>query len=243
MRKLLCLVLWISVAGGVGLVAAWLPDALAEIEYFRATEFRVVGARLIETQEILETAAIPWYASVFDATDSWEGRLERHPLVRRVRITKDLPRTLVLTVEEREPVALVAGALLDPVDRDGQVLPLSPAAYRMDLPLLRADRSFEDLSVSQLRILAVEVERLTADDPSFMSSVSEIALDDKGDATAVVEGDVRLRFRPPLSHRRLRDGLTALDDAGRRRPGQQTAIVDLRYADQVVVSYQGRSGQ
>jgi cell division protein FtsQ len=243
MRKLLRLVLWISVAGGVGLVAAWLPDALAEIEYFRATEFRVVGARLIETQEILETAAIPWYASVFDATDSWEGRLERHPLVRRARITKDLPRTLVLTVEEREPVALVAGALLDPVDRDGQVLPLSPAAYRMDLPLLRADRGFEDLSASQLRILAMEVERLTADDPSFMSSVSEIALDDKGDATAVVEGDVRLRFRPPLSHRRLRDGLTALDDAGRRRPDQQAAIVDLRYADQVVVSYQGRSGQ
>jgi hypothetical protein len=113
----------------------------------------------------------------------------------------------------------------------------------MDLPLLRADRGFDDLSVSQLRILAMEVERLTADDPSFMASVSEIALDDKGDATAVLEGDVRLRFRPPLSHRRLRDGLTALDDASRRRPGQQTAIVDLRYADQVVVSYQGRSGQ
>jgi hypothetical protein len=87
----------------------------------------------------------------------------------------------------------------------------------------------------------MEVERLTADDPSFMAAVSEMALDDKGDATVVVAGDVRVRFRPPLSHRRLQDGLTVLDDAGRRRPNQRTTIVDLRYADQVVVSYKRRS--
>ena len=243
MRKLLRVALWLSVAGGVALAAAWLPDALAEIEFFRATEFTVVGARLIKADEVLESAAIPWYASVFDVTDEWESRLEVHPLIRRAEITRDLPRTLVVTIEERQPVALVAGTLLDPVDRDGQMLPLDPAEHRMDLPLLRAGSGVEDLNTSQLRILAMEVERLTADDPTFMASVSEIALDDKGDATVVVTGDVRVRFRPPLSHRRLRDGLTVLDDAARRRPDRKTAIVDLRYADQVVVSYQVWSGK
>ncbi len=242
MRRLLRVGLWLCVAGGVALAAAWLPDALAELEYFRATEFRVVGARIVEEDEVLEAASIPSYASVFDATDSWERRLERHPLIRRAKITGDLPATLVVTVEERVPVALVANALLEPVDRDGQVLPLDPGEHRMDLPLLRADQGMARLSTSQLRILAIEVERLTADDPSFMAAVSEIALDDKGDATAIVEGGVRVRFRPPLSHRRLRDGLTVLEDAGRRRPAQRAAIVDLRYADQVVVSYDPLGG-
>ena len=237
MRRLLRVGLWLGVAGGVALAAAWLPDAAAELEYFRATELRVVGARIVEEDEVLETASIPSYASVFDAADSWERRLERHPLIRRAKITRDLPATLVVTVEERVPVALVANALLEPVDRDGQVLPLDPGEHRMDLPLLRADQGMTRLSMSQLRILAMEVERLTADDPSFMAAVSEIALDDKGDATAIVGGGVRVRFRPPLSHRRLRDGLTVLEDAVRRRPDQRAAIVDLRYADQVVVSY------
>jgi len=242
MRRLLRIGLWLSVAGGVALAAAWLPDALAEIEYFRATEFDVVGNRIVDLDQVLETAAIPPYASVFDMADSWEARLEQHPLIRKAEITRVLPRTLVLTIEEKVPVALAAGLLLGPVDRDGQVLPLDPAEHRMDLPLLRAAGTLGDLSTSQLRILAMEVERLTKDDPSFMAAVSEIALDEKGDATVVVEGDVHVRYRPPLSHRRLRDGLTVLEDAGRRRPGQQTAIVDLRYADQVVVSYHGRSG-
>ncbi len=241
MRRLLRAGRWLSVAGGVALAAAWLPDALAELEYFRATEFRVVGVRIVDVDEIIETAAIPGYASVFDAADSWERRLERHPLIRRAEITRDLPATLIVTVEERVPVAFVANTLLDPVDRDGQVLPLDPSEHRLDLPLLRADLGATELTRSQLRILALEVERLTADDPSFMAAVSEIALDDKGDATVIVDGNMRVRFRPPLSHRRLQDGLAALEDAGRRRPNQRATIVDLRYADQVVVSYR-RSG-
>ncbi len=241
MRKVLRIGLWLAVAGGVALAAAWLPDALAELEYFRVTDFSVVGARIVDVEEIIETASVPLYASVFDAADAWERRLEEHPLIRRAKITGDLPATLIVTVEERVPVALVLNTLLDPVDRDGQVLPLDPSEHRLDLPLLRADHGLEGLTTPQLRILAMEVERLTADDPSFMAAVSELALDDKGDATVVVEGDVRVRFRPPLSHRRLRDGLTVLQDAERRRPDQRAAIVDLRYADQVVVSYQRRS--
>lgn len=241
MRRLLRIGLWLSVAGGVALAAAWLPDALAELDYFRATEFSVVGSRIVDVEEIIATASIPRYASVFDDVHSWERRLERHPLIRRARITRELPETLILTVEERVPVALVANALLSPVDRDGKILPLDPSEHRMDLPLLRADLGGGELSTSQVRILAMEVERLTADDPSFMAAVSEIALDDKGDATVVVAGDVLVRFRPPLSHPRLRDGLTVLKDASRRRPDQRAAIVDLRYADQVVVSYASRS--
>jgi len=59
-----------------------------------------------------------------------------------------------------------------------------------------------------------------------MAAVSEITIDDKGDATAIVEGGVRIRFRPPLSHRRLRDGLTVLEDADRRHPDRRAAIED-----------------
>ncbi len=237
MRKLLRVTLWGLVAGGVALAADWLPDALAELEFFRARDYRVTGTRLLQEQQVLATAAISPLASVFDDLTSIELRLERHPLIRRARVTAELPGTLVVTIEERIPVGFVAGPVLEPVDRDGQVLPLDPVEHRLDLPVLIKAGGRGALSPTQLRVLAMEVDRLAADDPTFLAAVSEIAIDDRGDATAAVSGDLLLRFRPPLSNRRLRDGLAVLEHAVQRHPDKTAAVLDLRFEDQVVIGY------
>ena len=237
MRKLLRVTLWGLVAGGVALAADWLPDALAELEFFRARDYRVSGTRLLQEQQVLATAAISPFASVFDDLTSIELRLERHPLIRHARLTAELPGTLVITIEERTPVGFVAGPVLEPVDRDGQVLPLDPVEHHLDLPILIRAGGGGALSPTQLRILAMEADRLAADDPTFLAAVSEMAIDDRGDATAAVSGDLLLRFRPPLSHRRLRDGLAVVEDAILRRPDRRAAVLDLRFEDQVVVGY------
>ncbi len=237
MRKLLRVTLWGLVAGGVALAADWLPDALAELEFFRARDYRVSGTHLLQEQQVLATAAISPLASVFDDLTSIELRLERHPLIRHARVTAELPGTLVITIEERTPVGFVASPVLEPVDRDGQVLPLDPVEHRLDLPILIRAGGGGALSPTQLRVLAMEADRLAADDPTFLAAVSEMAIDDRGDATAVVRGDLLLRFRPPLSHPRLRDGLTVVEDAILRRPDRRAAVLDLRFEDQVVVGY------
>jgi len=237
MRKLLRMTLWGMVAGCVALAADWLPDALAELEFFRARKYSVAGAHLLEEQQVLAVAAISPFVSVFDDLTSIELRLEQHSLIRRARVTTELPETLVITIEERIPVGFVASPMLEPVDRDGHILPLDPVEHRLDLPVLIRTGGRDVLSPSQLRVLAMEVDRLAVDDPVFMAAVSEMGIDDRGDATAVVSGDLLLRFRPPLSHLRLRDGLAALEDAVLRRPDQTAAVLDLRFEDQVVVGY------
>ena len=237
MRNLLRIPLWGLVAGGVALAADWLPDALSELQFFRAREYRVDGIRLLEEKQVLAVAAISPFASVFDDLTSIELRLELHPLIRRAQVTAELPGTLVVTIEERIPVGFVAGPLLEPVDREGQVLPLDPVEHRLDLPVLMGAGGDATLSRSQLRVLAMEVDRLAADDPTFLAAVSEMAIDDSGDATAVVSGDLLLRFRPPLSHLRLRDGLAALENAVSRQPNQTVSVLDLRFEDQVVIGY------
>ena len=237
MRRLLRIALWGAIAGGVALAAAWLPDALAELEFFRAREYRVAGTRILEEEQVLAAAAISPFVSVFDDLTSIERRLEQHPLIRRARVTAELPATLVVTIEERIPVGFVVSPVLEPVDRDGEILPLDPFEHRLDLPVLVGAGEGAALSPSQLQILAMEADRLAADDPTFLAAVSEMAIDDRGDATAVVSGDLLLRFRPPLSHLRLRDGLTVLEDAILRRPDRRAAVLDLRFEDQVVVGY------
>ena len=237
MRKLFRVTLWGLVAGGVALAADWLPDALAELEFFRARTYRVAGVRLLQEQQVLAVAAISPYVSVFDDLTSIELRLEKHPLIRRARVVAELPGTLLVTIEERTPVGFVAGPVLEPVDRDGQVLPLDPVEHRLDLPLLTRAGGDTALSPSQVRVLAMEVDRLAKDDPAFLAAVSELAIDDRGDATAMVSGDLLLRFRPPLTHLRLKDGLAALEDAVLRQPKQTAAVLDLRFEDQVVIGY------
>ena len=241
MRRLLRVALWGMIAGGVALAAAWLPDALAELDFFRAREYRVAGTRVLEEEQVLAAAAISPFVSVFDDLTAMERRLEQHPLIRHAHITTVLPNTLVFTIEERTPVAFVASPVLEPVDRDGEVLPLNPVDHRLDLPVLVRAGGLGALSTSQLQILAMEVDRLAADDPTFLAAVSEMSIDDRGDATALVtalvSGDLLLRFRPPLSHRRLSEGLDVLEDAVRRRPNQRASVLDLRFDDQVVVAY------
>ena len=136
-----------------------------------------------------------------------------------------------------EKVCRVANPVLEPVDREGHVLPLDPAYHRMDLPVLFRAGGGAALSSSQLQVLTLEVDRLGGDDPTFLAAVSEIAIDDRGDATALVGGDLLFRFRPPLSHGRLRDGLTVLEDAVRQRPDRRVAVLDLRFEDQIVLRY------
>ena len=242
MRKLLRVVaLWGTMAGGVALAVAWLPDALAELELFRAREYKVVGTRLLEGNQVLAAAAISPFLSVFDDLTPIEQRLAQHPLIRRAHVTTELPATLVVTIEERVPVGFVVSPVLEPVDRDGEVLPLDPVEQGLELPVLIGAGGAAALSPSQRRILAMEADRLASDDPTFLATVSEIAIDARGDVTAVVtelvSGDLLLRFRPPLSHRRLHDGLTVLEDAIHRRPDQRAAVLDLRFEDQVVVGY------
>ena len=241
MRKLLRVALWGAMAGGLALAAAWLPDALAELELFRAREYKVVGTRLLEEKQVLAAAEISPFLSVFDDLTPIEQRLAQHPMIRQARVTTELPATLVVTIEERVPVAFMVGPVLEPVDRDGEVLPLDPVEHGLDLPVLTGAGGRAALSPSQLRILAMEVDRLASDDPTFLAAVSEMAIDASGDATALVtelvSGDLLLRFRPPLSARRLREGLTVLEDAILRRPDEIVAVLDLRFEDQVVVRY------
>ena len=161
-----------------------------------------------------------------------EQRLTQHPLIRRAHVTTELPATLVVTIEERVPVGFVVSPVLEPVDRDGEVLPLDPVEQGLDLPVLIGAGGAAALSPSQRRILAMEADRLASDDPTFLATVSEIAIDARGDVTAVVtelvSGDLLLRFRPPLSHRRLHDQILRGERGGPRRPAPPKGPQDSR---------------
>lgn len=218
-------------------IAVGTPLALRKIESFEVREVRLEGARFLDRTEAIRTAGIGAGASVWDDSSEWERRLGEHILVERAQVKRQLPNTLVLEVEESTPVALLPMPTLEPVDRHGRVLPIDPARYRLDLPVLQAsaDPARADFSSStELKVLLGEVVRLREIDPELIRRASELAIDPRGDVIVrLFSPDVEIRYRPPIQATRLAEGLHALSDALKRT--EDVRVVDLRFDGQVVV--------
>jgi hypothetical protein len=242
MARGLRLLLALCVVLGFAWGASWIPRALAGLDLFRVTEFRLEGTHYLTLREAVEAASVPAEASIWDEPDLWEDRLRAHPLVREVRVRRKIPGTLVLEIQEHEPVGLVPMPTLEPVDATGRPLPIDPAVHTLNLPVIRLDPAPEAgerwITPAGLRLMASELARIGQMDPGLMSTVSEIGLDERGDIV-IMTGDppVMIRYCPPLSPRRLTEGLVAWVDARERRPEFRLKVIDLRFAEQVVAQF------
>jgi cell division protein FtsQ len=128
---------------GVALAAAlWYgaPAALRWVTshpYFALTTIEIDGNRRLSRDEILQNAGVRIGSSVWDATPSIvRPRLQSHPWIRRVSVRREFPDRLMITVQERRPVAIARLATLSYVDRDGHVLDALHDDDSRDFPLI-----------------------------------------------------------------------------------------------------------
>jgi hypothetical protein len=244
MKRWLTFVFVLALAVALGGVVSRVPQALVEVEAFKVTEVRLRGARFLTQEEVVKTLDLSDGASVWDDTKVLEARLHGHPLVDDVTIYRRFPSALLVRVVEREPVALFPNPTLEPVDQSGRILPIDPAFHKLDLPLITA--AGEDgpgsLTPAGLRLLAGEVSRLAQADPEFHSSISDFALNPRGDMRVrISDAPVTLLFRPGLACGRIQTGLRVLEDAQARFDHGDVVELDLRFEEQVVVRF-GRTG-
>lgn len=226
------------VSSALWLLARQTPRLLGHLALFELESFEVTGTRYLTGVQVAEAAGVTKGASLWDDTGEWEERLRAHPLVEAVRIHRRPPGTLLFEIDENTPVAFVASPTLEPIARDGRLLPIDPAVHRLDLPVLRASLDPADerfASSGSLRILLEELQRLESVDAEFRERISEAWLTERGDVgIRLVAPAVTFYWRAPLGMRRLAEGMSALTHAFEAERGTPTEV-DLRYADQVVV--------
>lgn len=237
---------------GVGAAAAnyateRIPTLLRGMAMFKVQDVAFEGLRFADARELRERLDLSDDASVWDDPTDLQERLERDPVVARARIGRDLPATLVVRIEEAEPVALIATPTLAPIDRTGELLPIDPARHRLDLPVLRASLtpgSTEFRTSRELRALLQEWVHLRDLDHNLAARVSQVGLDERGAIEVkMFEPNVTLRYRPPANLTRLQASARVVKDAQRRRPDSDAVEVDMRFGDRIVVRYPETRGQ
>jgi cell division septal protein FtsQ len=239
MRSQLNVLLATLLLGGI---VAWGPRAgaaMARMQTFRVDHVDVAGARFLSEDSVVAQLQLGPYASVWGDQEAWVERLLRHPLIREADVRRRLPGGLRIEIKERVPVGLAAAPTLEPVDGEGNRLPIDPARFSLDLPLLFADRlPPADAAVfpAEVRGLAAEIEHLELTDSDFARRISSIRAAPGGAVAArLVSPDVEIVLPSKPSLGRLREAQQALSHAISVDPGRLPTVVDLRYAGQVVV--------
>lgn len=246
MRSVVRLIGFLGLVVIVALTPTWGPRLLSGIDLFGARNVDVVGATFVSEADIRALGRIDVSTSIWTPLEEMEARLVEHPLIESVAVERGLPDRLVVRIEERKPVALVPTPTLRPVDRNGDYLPLDPAEWQLDLPLIEPlvepgdDAHYpRPARLRELARLAWEMQG----DAVFWTRVSVIREVERGEFVAewaTPEVAFKLAGGTPL--RRLQQGVVALSAELQSGEDALPRAVDLRWDGVVYVcSRRGRS--
>ena len=228
------------------MAAAWGARAGArQMAFFRVRTVEVHGTHYLQASDIVARLQIDTLMSLWDDLEPLRTKVRRHPQVSDVRIERRPPGTLVVTVNENLPVALIQTATgLQPYDSLGRQLPIDPSRTNLDLPIVASTdpvllKLVGAIRAAEPRVFArIEEARRTGRD-EILLTLSPRA-EDSGGAAANSATPQRksLRVRVPLglSVERLADIFPVESDLARRQA--HVGEIDLRYRDQVIARLQ-----
>ena len=222
------------------MAAAWGVRAGArQMAFFRVRSVEVRGARYLQPSEIISRLKVDTLASLWDDLTPYRNRLRGHPQVSDVSVSRKMPGTLVVTIKENLPVALIqtpAGLL--PYDSTGKQLPIDPARTNLDLPIVATDdpvllKLVGAIRAAEPRVYArIEEAKRTGREEILLTLSRGV-----GSADTILRGRALLvRVPIGLSVERLADIFPVESDLARRQI--HVGELDLRYHDQVIARLQ-----
>jgi cell division septal protein FtsQ len=207
-------------------VVLWLalPPLLGGLEFFRIRQVEIRGLKNLEASTVVKALELPSWASVFDRVGPVERRVQAMPGVVHAEVSRRPPGTLLVTIEEALPVALVpTGNRLQPVDATGKVLPFDATVGAEDLPLIRQPDSLVTRFLARLQQVDATLYGRVVAGWRYQKDIV-IQVDNQ-----------RYWFRPDATAEAIRAVTAVAQDLARK--GRTFAELDGRFAGYVVVRW------
>jgi cell division septal protein FtsQ len=220
--------------------AGWgVRSSARKMAFFRVRSVEIRGVRYLQPAEVLGRLKADTLMSLWDDLEPLRQRVLHHPQVTDVSITRRMPGTLVVTVKENQPVALIQGSSgLLPYDSLGRQLPIDPARINLDLPIVAT----RDPALLKL------VGAIRSSEPGVFARIEDVRRSGRDEILLTLssgtqssnarsdEQTLRVRLPIDLSVERLADIFPVERDLARRQA--HVGELDLRYRDQVIARLQ-----
>jgi cell division protein FtsQ len=234
---------WSSVVVLLVLAGWWgkqrVMGALQDSSNLKLSKVIVEGAHYLTQNEILKTANLTTGDGMFkvDLQDLSQN-LKKLSWVDQVFIERRLPSSILISIRERKPVALLDNGDLYGVDKDGRILSPSDALLNQDLPLISGVSFGADaLGTTQ----TAQILKPALDFFSFMAKkddvlahdVSEVNLSEPESLKVTFINGTQVTFNTTVSDTDLKRMALVLGDLNEK--GKKASTMDFRYRDMAFV--------
>lgn len=228
-----------AVVVALGAAGANIPEAYSGLQgsdLFTLEAISVVGSDLLTPEEVVSRSGLAKGTNLFEANlQSATDSIAAHPIVRSAMLLRRPPDSLVISVEERAPIALLStpDGLLG-FDRDAVSFALPNLPF--DLPIVTGvDAVLADSTLSEWMVKHAVVrfiQTAASEQPAFWSGVSEVCLTTPEEGDLILADGTTLKVRLDGIDQQIQN-YRAFVASGESLSGD-LAYVDLRYENQVV---------
>ena len=220
-------------------VGASMPEAYSGLQgsdLFTLQGISVVGSDLMTAEEVVTRSGLAQGTNLFEANlQSATDSIVAHPLVRSALLWRRPPDSLVISVEERVPLALLStdtGLVGFDVDAVSFELPNLP----FDLPIVTGlDRVLADSTLSEFAVRQTVARFLvtaSSEQPEFWTRVSEVCLENALEGDLILADGLTLKIRFAGISDQIQNFHAFM--ASGESLTKDLAYIDLRYENQVV---------
>jgi cell division protein FtsQ len=206
----------------------------------------IEGNRIVTKESLLRLAAVPLKKRLADVDlAAMQKRVLQNPYIASASVHRDFPDRVLIRVEERVPVAAIAGEKLLYVDAKGLILPGVQSEYVFDLPVITGAAAVQECRPGKKIIHPTlrEALRVVLASQEISSTlyrrISEIHLQANGELLLYTA-----EFGIPVSFGRgfIVEKLTLLESfwttVVNNRGAQSLIALDVRFADLVVARWE-----
>jgi cell division protein FtsQ len=212
---------------------------LQDVAGLKLGKVSVAGNRYLSDEEITKALGLAEGENMFklDLEQATE-RIKKLDWVERVFIERRLPSSLLVSIRERKPVALLDNGTLYGVDGEGRVLSPSTALLNEDLPLISGvtmgpDAAGTTRMAETLKPALDFFAFLKRKDGVLAADVSEVNLSDRDSLKVTFIDGIQAAFDPPVTETQLRRMTLVLSDLNQKE--KRAGTMDFRYRDMVLV--------
>lgn len=201
----------------------------------------VEGNCYIPADSLLAMASLPMDSSVFaiDLVSIARG-MEKHPWIEKTHLYRRLPSTIVIWIQEVEPLALVPGNPMGVIGGNGNYLGSIWRGVTWDLPIIAGLKTNQwkagDKITSEKAVIVIDcAQQIQRHEPEVFQLISDFRLKNEHIFLTLEDGKSKIQLQKnpsSISWQILKEFLIK----NRRDFADQAIKIDLRFPQWVIVS-------